>query len=343
LKKFQPHFKMNMSTKSNIGILSMGHYLPENCIDNTYFVDQGLDTTPEWIESRSGIRTRYIALSDQKTSTLASRAAEMAIFKSGIPIDHIDFIILATATPDFYGFPSTACVVQKNLMFNRAIEAFDISAACSGFAYALSLAYSKIHSGLGKYGLVIGAETLSRAVNWADRRTCILFGDGAGAAVIGPVKSGGITGFNQGADGEYAGILTCDPTPTSVQFSGQPHPMNTPIIHMDGKAVFKKGVQVVSESIQKLMSDHHLTADSIDHVVCHQANQRILASVANQTGIPLTKFLMNIDRVGNTSAASIPLVLSEAVQNGTLHSGQRIILAGFGSGFTWSSVLLEWS
>ena len=293
-----------MLTNNSVGILSVGHYLPEQCISNEHFVDRGLDTTPEWIQIRSGINTRQIADVHQPTSTLAFLADNHCL-RPSFDTNLLDFIIVATATPDHHGFPSTACLVQDKLKLSRPIECFDITAACSGFAYALSLAYAKISSGLGQYGLVIGAETLSRMVDWSDRRTCILFGDGAGAALVGPVTSGGFFGFDQGSDGKSAGILACHPQDNAEQFSGKVAPPSMPMIQMDGQAVFKKGIQVVVKSLKTLIHQHDVSIDDIDHVICHQANRRILESVSSQLNIPFEKFLMNIDRVGNTSAASI--------------------------------------
>jgi len=332
-----------MSTNNAIGILSVGHYLPNDPVSNDHFVNRGLDTSPEWIETRSGIITRHIAADNQHTSDLAVLSAQRALDAWSGDQTQLDFIIVATATPDHQGFPSTACLVQQKLQFDHPIEAFDITAACSGFAYALSIAYAKINAGLSQYGLIIGAETLSRLVDWSDRRTCILFGDGAGSAIVGPVSSGGFIGFNQGADGQASDILCCTPQPHAEQFSGSPYPAATSMIQMDGQAVFKKGTQVVVQSLRELMATTGIAIDAIDHVVCHQANRRILASVAKQLGIPFDKFIINIDRVGNTSAASIPLALCDAVGHEKIQPGDTVILVGFGAGFTWSSILLEWS
>ena len=332
-----------MSTNKSIGIVSVGHYLPDQSISNHHFVDRGLDTTPEWIESRSGIKTRHIAANTESTSDLATQAAKSALTNGPISVEDLDFIIVATATPDHHGFPSTACLVQKNLCPDHPIESFDITAACSGFAYGLSLAYAKISAGIGTHGLVIGAETLSRLVDWSDRRTAILFGDGAGAAIVGPVQAGGFLGFDQGADGQAAGILCCTPQANTQGFNGTPQPDALPMIHMDGQAVFKQGVQVVVESLKLLFKQHSMPADQVDYVICHQANIRILESVAKKMGIPFEKFLTNIDRVGNTSAASIPLVLAEYDAKHQFSKGDIICLVGFGAGFTWSSILLEWS
>ncbi|MEK9727955.1 MAG: beta-ketoacyl-ACP synthase III [Candidatus Margulisiibacteriota bacterium] len=332
-----------LSNKAPIGLLGVGHYLPHQCISNEHFVDRGLDTTPDWIETRSGIQQRHIANKDELTSDLSVKAAQMALETAGISIEDIDFIIVATASPDHSGFPSTACIVQKKLNGKRHIPCFDITAACSGFTYGLSIAYGYIQSGIGTHGLVIGAECLSRLVDWSDRRSAILFGDGAGAAVVGPVNSGGILAFDQGADGHASDILKCELSENIEDFSQRVRAGFTPTIHMDGRAVFKKGVEIVSKSIETLLTQSKLTADDISFFVCHQANVRILESVAKRVGVPIDRFLTNIDRVGNTSAASIPIVLSEFSKQSKFTPGDRVCLVGFGAGFTWSSIILEWS
>ncbi len=332
-----------MSHNKPIGIISVGHFLPETVIDNDHFVQIGLDTSPEWIKSRTGITSRRISDQSHSTSDLATFAAQNTLKNASIRADQLDFIIVATASPDHAGFPSTACLVQEKLGISKPVECFDISAACSGFAYAISIAYSKVISGMGTYGMVIGAEQLSSLMDWSDRKTAILFGDGAGAAIIGPVSSGGFTAFNQGADGTAATILRCKQDAPSVDFNGQHISNHRPLIHMDGPAVFKKGVSVVVTSLKKLFEDADISPSSVDYFVCHQANIRILESVAKQLKIPFKKFLTNINTVGNTSAASIPLLLSESNNANLFQPGDRVCLVGFGAGFTWSSILLEWS
>ena len=330
-----------MPINNPIGILSVGHYLPDTIIDNHHFVNRGMDTSSEWIETRSGIKTRHVVSEHQSTSDLAALAGTSAINNGLLDASALDFIIVATATPDHQGFPSTACLVQEKLGLTN-IECFDVTAACSGFAYALSIAYAKITAGIGSHGLIIGAESLSRLVDWSDRRSAILFGDGAGAAIVGPVKTGGFLGFDQGASGHAAGILSCIPQSNTERFNGTHQTDHIPIIHMDGQAVFKQGVQVVVESLKQLFSKQSIHANDVDYVICHQANIRILESVSKKIGVPFEKFLTNIDRVGNTSAASIPLVLSQYHHN-QFSKGDIICLVGFGAGFTWSSILLEWS
>jgi 3-oxoacyl-[acyl-carrier-protein] synthase-3 len=328
---------------SPIGIQSVGHYLPKNKVENSHFLDRGMDTSTEWIESRTGILSRHIAAPNETTSDLATEAAHQALAKHSMSLNDIHFIIVATATPDHTGFPSTACLVQKKLGLRRPIPCFDITAACSGFTYGLGIAYGYIASGLYDQGLIIGAETLSRLVNWNDRRTAILFGDGAGAAIVGPVHAGGIQSIDQGADGDSADILQCVPTSNVEGFDQLPRQGEPPIITMDGPAVFKKGVQVVFESIFRALETAQKTADQIDYFVCHQANARILDRVAKKLGIPNTRFLMNINHVGNTSAASIPLVLSDYDNQSQFKPGDTLCLVGFGAGFTWGSIIIEWS
>ena len=332
-----------MSKSPSIGICGVGHYLPDTVIDNQHFVDRGMDTTPEWIQTRTGIETRHISDASQYTSDLAASACQMAIDSSGISKDLIDFIIVATATPDHSGFPSTACLVQSKLQLSRSIPCFDISAACSGFAYGVSIAYGFLKSQMGTYGLVVGAEQLSKVVDWKDRRSAILFGDGAGCALIGPVSSGGILGIDQGADGNSHHILSCVSTSNRESFSGESILGETHMIQMDGPAVFKKGVQVVVDSIQSVCASSGMPLSSIDYFICHQANRRILESVGKKLNIPIDAFLMNIESVGNTSAASIPLVLSHYHQQNKFKPGDRLCLVGFGAGFTWSSIIIEWS
>ena len=333
---------MNLQQPSSIGILGVGGFTPKRSIPNEDFARKGLDTNAEWIESRTGIQNRYISDSDQKTSDLSVQASLEAIKRANINPDEIDFIIVATATPDYHGFPSTACLVQEKLKLTRKIPCFDLSAACSGFAYALSTGYSRIRSGLGKIGLIIGAESLSSIVDWSDRSTCILFGDGAGAAIIGHVESGGIISINEGADGSSSDILKTQLKENTSSFE-ESIAYPRPIIEMDGRSVFKKGVKFVEYSLNELFNSSSYSIKDVDYFAAHQANIRILESVSDHFSIPFDRFLVNIEDVGNTSAASIPLVLSKNINNQTISKGDIICLIGFGAGFTWSSILLEWS
>ena len=334
---------MNLQQLSQIGILGVGDYIPDHSMSNDDFIQRGLDTSHDWIKSRSGIENRCIASNEQKTSDLATNAAKNALESAAITADDLDFIIVATATPDHYGFPSTACIVQKNLNITKNIPCMDISAACSGFAYGLTTGFSRINSGLGNYGLIIGAESLSSVVDWSDRKTCILFGDGAGAAVIGSVNSGGFISIDEGADGNFASILETQLIENTETFDKTILPYPRPIIAMDGRAVFKQGIQFVEMTLNNLFKKSGFSIDDVNYFIAHQANLRILESISDKFSIPFDKFLTNIDSVGNTSAASIPLVLSKNINNETFSKGDIICLIGFGAGFTWSSILLEWS
>ena len=333
---------MNTQQNNTVGIIATGHYLPDSPIDNQHFIHRGLDTTDEWISTRSGIKTRHIA-QNETTSDLAYTAAKNAIESSNLSTDDIDFIIVATATPDHHGFPSTACLVQKKLNCKRHIPAFDITAACSGFTYAIGIGQSYIKSGMGTHGLIIGAETLSSLVDWSDRSTCVLFGDGAGATIIGPVSGKGIIGIDQGADGNFSDILSVQQKENSEDFFEQHHVNNRDIISMEGRAVFKQGIQCVQSSLNNLLDKTNTTISDITHIIPHQANIRILENIAEKFDIPFDRFLTNIDRVGNTSAASIPIILSEENKNQTFKQGDILYLIGFGAGFTWAGILLEWS
>ena len=334
---------MSLAQHRKIGILGVGGYLPTHAMLNSDFTDRGLDTTDEWIETRTGIQQRHIVSESQTTSDLATEAAQKALKAANIEPNDLDFIIVATATPDFSGFPSTACLVQQKLGITTHIPCFDLTAACSGFAYGLTVGYSRINSNLGSKGLVIGAESLSKVVDWSDRSSCILFGDGAGAAVIGHVESGGFIAINEGADGGNSNILTTQLTNDTESFNSDSISYPRPVIHMDGRAVFKQGISYVEKTLIALFESCNYDVSDVDHFVAHQANIRILESVSEKFNIPFDKFMVNIDSVGNTSAASIPLVLSKNIDDQKVSKGDIICFIGFGAGFTWSSILLEWS
>lgn len=330
-----------MNMRANIGIVSLGHYLPTQSVDNHTFVRQGMDTSHEWIVARSGIESRHIAFDHEQTSDLATKASQHALSRWAYTAQDIDFIIVATATPDHTGFPSTACMVQHKLGLSHAITAFDIAAACSGFTYGLSIAKGLIQSGQCQYGLVIGAETLSRITDWNDRSTCVLFGDGAGAAIVGPVSHGGILSIDQGANGADHRILTVNPSENTADFSNTHHPHNRPVIHMDGKSVFKQGIHYAYHSFIRALNQVNMTATDLQYIIPHQANIRMMEHLSQKLHVSMDQFLINIDSVGNTSAASIPIVLSNHAD--TFNAGDTMALLGFGAGFTWSSVILEWS
>ena len=310
------------------GILGTGFHVPDQVIDNQYFIDQGLETTDEWIKSRTGISSRHVDF-DTTTSLLAIESAKKALNNGSIDASMIDLIIVATSTPDYSAFPSTACQVQKALGITRPIIAFDVSAACSGFNYALTIAENFLSQPSFQHGLIIGAECLHKLVDWTDRSTCILFGDGAGAVVVGPVQNqGGILYSRLYSDGINSEILTGD--------------INQKIF-MDGRAVFKRAIQVVVPAIEEALQSIEKTVADLAYVIPHQANARIIVPICEQLGLKEDQVIMNIDRFGNTSAASIPIALAESVQNNQFKPGDLIALVGFGSGFTWGINLIQWS
>ncbi|OGW86306.1 MAG: 3-oxoacyl-ACP synthase [Omnitrophica bacterium RIFCSPHIGHO2_02_FULL_46_11] len=326
-------------TQRRVGILGLGAYLPEKVLSN-HDLEKMVDTSDEWIRTRTGIRERRIAQEGTPTSELAKRASLEAIDAAGLKPTDIDLIILATVTPDMT-FPSTACIVQDKI--GAKCPAFDISAACSGFPYALALAQGMILSGAYKHILVIGAEVISGFINWKDRSTCILFGDGAGAAVLGEVQDGhGILATYLGSDGAQANLLkipaggsAIPPSPASVE-------AGLHYVHMDGSEVFKSAVRIMCDSIIEVAKRADLKVEDIDCLIPHQANLRILNAVSDRTGIPLEKIFINLDRYGNMSAASTPVALYEAVKSGRVKKNSNIVLVAFGSGLTWAACTIRW-
>ncbi len=321
----------------NTGILTVASYAPENIVTNDD-LSHIVDTSDEWIYSRTGIKHRHIS-SSENTSQICIEVAKQLLEKSGTAPEDIDIIILATITPD-YSTPSTACLVQGAIGAVNAF-AFDISAACSGFVYALSIADKFIKSGNYKKIMVIGGETLSKIVDWKDRATCVLFGDGAGGAILEPAESGGIIAEELHAKGEDGLKLTGgEKLVRNMLFS--PEREDSESLSMDGRAIFNFAVKVVPDSVRKLLEKTHISAEDIKYVVPHQANSRIIDVVARKLNMPIEKFYVNIDEYGNTSAGSIPLALSEMDSKGLLEKGNKIIITGFGGGLTWGSMLIEW-
>jgi 3-oxoacyl-[acyl-carrier-protein] synthase III len=327
---------------ASVIIAGVGSYAPKRILTNEDLARM-VDTSDEWIRSRSGIRERHIAAADEATSDLAINAANAALLDAGVKAAEIDLLIVATATPD-YPLPSTACVVQHKLGVPPHATCFDISAACSGFLYALEIAYGQLLTGRYQCALIIGAEKLSSIVDWEDRTTCVLFGDAAGAAVLKKVdRSGiGIIGSDLGADGEMlellytpAGGSRCPTSPKTIE--GRQH-----FLHMKGKEVFKNAVRVMETVAREMVEQHHLTFDQINLVIPHQANNRIIEALASNLGVPLEKFYINLDRYGNTSAASIPLALDEARRAGRIKPGDYTLLVAFGAGLTYGSTLIRW-
>jgi len=323
-------------------ILGTGSYAPERILTNEDLAKM-VDTSDEWIIARSGIRERRIAAPDQATSDLAILAAQRALADAGAAASEIDLLIVATVTPD-YPMPSTACFVQHKLGIPSTAACFDLNAACSGFIYALDTACALVGSGRYRRALVIGAEKLSSIVDWQDRGTCLLFGDGAGAAVIGPSDKPGIglIGTRLGALGEDTDLL-CIPaggsrTPTTAETLAR----GDQFIKMKGKEVFKLAVRVMEEAARDILEQHGLAAAQIGLVIPHQANLRIIDAIAQYLELPVERFFVNVDRYGNTSAASIPIALDEARRGGRIKPGDLTLLVAFGAGLTYGSALIRW-
>jgi len=299
-------------------------------------VERGLETSDEWIVSRSGISARHFADDGVLSSDLAVTAAQRALQMAQLSADDIDLIILATSTPDYLGgFPSTACVVQRKLGITNHCAALDVQAVCSGFVYAISVADSFIRSGMHKRALVIGAEVFSRILDFNDRTTCVLFGDGAGAVVLTAADQPGILATKLHADGRHADIL-CVPGHMSggaIQGSA--------FLTMDGQAVFKLAVSVLEQVANETLAAAGMQSEQIDWLIPHQANIRIMQGTAKKLGLPLEKMVVTVDQHGNTSAASIPLALDVAVRDGRIKSGHHVMMEGVGGGFTWGAALLR--
>jgi 3-oxoacyl-[acyl-carrier-protein] synthase-3 len=313
------------------GILGVGSFLPPKIVTNDELAAR-METTDEWISSRTGIRSRHLVEPGVLTSDIAAEAGRNALVHAGLTVSDIDLIIAASSTPDYPGsFPSTATVVQHKLGAVNA-AAFDLGAVCSGFAYALHVAAQMVASGANQRVLVIGAETLSQVLNWDDRSTAVLFGDGAGAVVVGEVSEGhGYLGGVLGADGS-GGPLLC------IQRGGE-YPGT---IFQNGKEVYKFAVTIMGEIALKAVAAAGVSPSEIDFLVPHQANIRIIDKAAERMGLPREKVIVNLDRVGNTSAASIPLALDEAVKSGRIQPGHLLVFVGFGAGLTWGANVVRW-
>ena len=334
-----------MSALQTAAIYGTGAYVPEKILTNDDFA-RTLDTSDEWITTRTGIKRRHVAAQDEATSDLCLHAARLALVNSGIAAEDLDMIIVGTITPD-YQFPSTACVLQDKLGLSPTkIAAFDLSAACSGFGYGLATAQAYIVSGMAKRVLVVGAEILSRIMDYKDRTTCILFGDGAGAAVVGQARAEGpshsILSTRIHADGNGAQMLYIPAGGSKLPTSAATMAENMHTLRMGGREVFRFGVMTVIDMITDAMARHNLTIDDIGAIIPHQANIRIIEAAAERLKIPMDKFVMNLHNYGNTSAASVPMALDEANRGGRLPAGKPVILAAFGAGLTWSSTVLQW-
>jgi 3-oxoacyl-[acyl-carrier-protein] synthase-3 len=319
-------------------ILGTGSYLPENRLTNAdlaaELAQQGVETSDDWIVERTGIRARHFAADTQGSSDLATEAARKALTAAGISADELDLIIVATSTPDMV-FPSVATMVQHKLG-TAGCPAFDVQAVCSGFIYALTIADSMIQSGSAKRALVIGSEVFSRILDFKDRTTCVLFGDGAGAVILEASEQPGILATDLHADGKHKDILC---VPGHVNKGGI---LGDPVLKMDGQAVFKLAVGVLEETARASLAKANLTDADIDWLIPHQANIRIMQSTARKLKMSSDKVVVTVDQHGNTSAASIPLALDTAVRDGRIQRGQTLMLEGVGGGFTWGSVLLRY-
>jgi len=323
-----------------VGITGMGSALPDNVLTNAD-LERRLDTTDEWIRTRTGICERRIAAATTATSDLATAAARAALADAGVEAADLDLIIVATVTPD-YSFPSTACLVQANLGAARAV-CFDIEAACTGFIYALSIAAHMIAAGTYRTALVIGAEVLSRITNYADRSTCILFGDGAGAAVLQPVAEGGILGLRLGANGSDGHLLKLPAGGSRLPASAETVAQGLHYLQMAGSEVFKFAVRVMGEVADELLQECGFGAQDLALLVPHQANLRIVEAAIKRLGIAPERVMINLDRYGNMSSASIPVALEEAYRSGRLDKGDLVLLVGFGGGLTWGGAMIRWN
>lgn len=315
-------------------IIGTGSYLPEKVLSN-YDLEKIVDTSHDWILSRSGIVERHIAADNELTSDLALHASRNAIEAAGISDEEIDLIIVATTSPDQL-FPSTACILQDKLGIKNRGPAFDIQAVCGGFVYALNTADMYIKGGQAKTILVVGAEVLSRMVDWNDRTTCVLFGDGAGAVVLQASSSPGIIAGKLHADGNHRHMLKAEGNIRNGEIDGDP------FLRMDGQAVFKFAVKVLSDVVEEILDDEKLVGSDVNWLVPHQANIRIIEATAKKLGLSMDNVVVTVANHGNTSAASIPLALDTAVRDGRIKKGQNILIEAVGGGFTWGALLIKW-
>ena len=316
-------------------IIGTGSYVPEQIVTNDDLA-KIVETSDEWIRSRTGIGERRIATLDS-TSDMAARAAQAALEQAGVGAEEIDLILLGTSSPD-HCFPNGACEVQARIGAVNA-ACFDISAACTGYVFALNTAHAFISTGLYRTALVIGADVLSKLIDWSDRGTCVLFGDGAGATVV-RADERGILGMNMQSDAAKGGVLTCGSRSNGNFLLGKKPELG--YMAMDGQEVFKFAVKKVPECITKVLEDTHTSKDEIAYFVIHQANYRIIESIAKRMKVDIERFPVNMEHYGNTSGASVPLLLDEMNRAGKLKRGDKIVFAGFGGGLTWGATLLEW-
>lgn len=323
-------------------IIGLGKYLPEQIVTNDEFVKLGLETSDSWIRERTGIISRRVSSPKEASSDLAFHASKQALKSAGLEADQIDLIIVATTSPDYLGFPSTACILQEKLGIKNC-PAFDLVAACTGFSYGLTTASAYIRADAAKHILVVGTDTLTKLMNWKDRSTCILFGDGAGAAILSPCEAGyGIIASEIYASGADAASLMIKEGGTRSPLTPEGLANQTNTIVMEGKAVFKLAVQKMVPAIKKALKKVGLGLDDINYLVPHQANIRIIDFAREKLGLKKEQVLVNIDKYGNTSAASIPITLTEAMEANTFKTGEIVVCVGFGAGFTWGVNVIRW-
>lgn len=315
-------------------IAGTGSFVPGQPVTNQDLVERGIETSDEWIVERTGIRARHLADKGAVTSDLAAEASRRAMDAAGVGPTDIDLVIVATSTPDCI-FPSTAALLQAKLGIGNGCAAFDVQAVCSGFVYAMTIAEKFIRSGSHRRALVVGAEVFSRIIDWKDRGTCVLFGDGAGAVVLEASDEPGVLATALHADGSHSPILCA---PGALAAGGV---IGDPYLRMDGQAVFKLAVKVLGDVAQEVIDAADLQLGDIDWLIPHQANIRIMQATAKRLKLTMDNVVVTVDRHGNTSAASIPLALDVAVRDGRIHRGQRVLLEGVGGGFTWGAVLVR--
>lgn len=316
-------------------IIGTGSAVPEQIVTNED-LSKIVETNDEWISSRSGIKERRVA-KEENTTSLAILAGKRALENAGVTAEEIEVIIVATCTPDYF-FPNTACQVQEAIGAKHAV-AFDLSAACSGFLFALSTAQAYIKGGIYQKALIVGAETMSKMIDWSDRSTCVLFGDGAGAAVVSAEETG-VLELVQKSNGAGKGVLSCKARETRNLLNHESETKE--YLYMEGQPVFKFAVKTVPECVEEVLKKAEVKKEEIRYYILHQANSRIIQSVAKRLKEPEEKFPMNLSLYGNTSAASIPILLDEMNRNGMLNRRDKLVLSGFGAGLTWGAVLLEW-
>jgi 3-oxoacyl-[acyl-carrier-protein] synthase-3 len=317
--------------------------VPKNILSN-HDLERMVDTSDEWITKRTGIKTRYIADKDEVTSDLGYQASLLAIERAGIKKEEIDVLICATITPDYFCMPSTACMIAKKLGLSN-IPAFDISAACSGFIYALAMGKSFIETGMAKNVLIVGAEKLSAIVDYEDRTTCVLFGDGAGASILGITRNNDerIIDINLGADGKYYDFLITPGCGTMKRCSFEAIRDKECYLKMRGNETFKIAVKTLTNDVNKILKKNNIRSEDIDYFVPHQANYRILNAVAQSLNLKKEQVVMTVSKYGNTSSASIPMAINDLYESGKLQSGDLLLLDAFGGGFTWGSALVPFS